>query len=455
MSTFIQQPFHLVYRPGCIPTFDHGLRQTVYVNIPTDQFGERVSIEHIWRLRRLGGIHWEYYCNCTPPQNSPGVPARCYDVKKPSSPYFGRTYLGCGKTKKRCQWKVRLDQIFTAAKAHRRIFPTPPASPTESEFPDSEQFDDSFNDSFTQALAELEIKGSQASIPPPSSVEQPILQGDNTFGKLLGDVPLSKEELAFFQTDDTKAIRELAIGNSEGNATLSTELEQGLRNLTLSDNEVATLYAGLDNMHMIWNEAEGEWQLPVAAYQELVAAFAGQDDVYVAPDGTVHFIPDYAPENTLSDGIAGDNEYSGDELGDLTLVDTLMDVGSDEFKLTPRPFNADDMDIDLAVELPSKYPYLDLTVEESSSPAAQPEVWQCGYIDLTAGEFFDRGKQKRACKGLNGNVLELTLGMVLLLVVSLSEGHKMYVDLTLGGSLPHERTTPGSGTFEDPFDLTI
>ncbi|KAJ4479672.1 hypothetical protein C8J55DRAFT_560826 [Lentinula edodes] len=453
MSTFIQQPFHLVHHPGCIPTFDHGLRQTVYVNIPTDQFGEPVSIEHIWRLRRLGGIHWEYYCNCTPPQNPPGVPARCYDVKKPSSPYFGRTYLGCGKTKKRCQWKVRLDQIFTAAKAHRRISPTPPASPTKSEFPDSEQFDDSFNDSFTQALAELEIKGSQASIQP-SSVEQPILQDDNAFGKLLGGVPLSEEELAFLQTDDTsaekaagnvvgdgtlseeiaEAIRELAIGNSEGNATLSTELEQGLRNLTLSDNEVATLYAGLDNMHMIWNEAEGEWQLPVAAYQELVAAFAGQDDVYVAPDGTVHFIPDYAPENTLSEGITGDNEYSGDELGDLTLVDALMNVGSDEFKLTPKPFNADDMDVDLAVELPSKYLSLDLTVEESSSPAAQPEVRQCGYIDLTAGEFFDRGKRK---------------------LVSLPEGHKMYVDLTLGGSLPHEITTPGSGTFEDPFDLTI
>ncbi|GAW04934.1 hypothetical protein LENED_006758 [Lentinula edodes] len=402
MSTFIQQPFHLVYRPGCIPTFDHGLRQTVYVNIPTDQFGERVSIEHIWRLRRLGGIHWEYYCNCTPPQNSPGVPARCYDVKKPSSPYFGRTYLGCGKTKKRCQWKVRLDQIFTAAKAHRRISPTPPASPTESEFPDSEQFDDSFNDSFTQALAELEIKGSQASIPPPSSVEQPILQGDNAFGKLLGDVPLSKEELAFFQTDDTSAQK------AAGDVPLT---------------KVQTDFSVQNNRVLI---------TPLTS--ELVAAFAGQDDVYVAPDGTVHFIPDYAPENTLSDGIAGDNEYSGDELGDLTLVDALMDVGSDEFKLTPRPFNADDMDIDLAVELPSKYPYLDLTVEESSSPAAQPEVRQCGYIDLTAGEFFDRGKQK---------------------LVSLPEGHKMYVDLTLGGSLPHERTTPGSGTFEDPFDLTI
>ncbi|KAJ4478009.1 hypothetical protein C8R41DRAFT_869503 [Lentinula lateritia] len=447
MSTFIQQPFHLVHHPGCIPTFDHGLRQTVYVNIPTDQFGERVSIEHIWRLRRLGGIHWEYYCNCTPPQNSPGVPARSYDVKKPSSPYFGRTYLGCGKTKKRCQWKVRLDQIFTAAKAHRRISPTPPASPTESEFPDSEQFDDSFNDSFTQALAELEIKGSQASIQP-SSVEQPILQDDNAFGKLLGGVPLSEEEHdtsaqkaagnvvgdGTLSEEIAEAIRELAIGNSEGNATLSTELEQGLCNLTLSDNE------GLDNMHMIWNEAEGEWQLPVAAYQELVAAFAGQDDVYVAPDGTVHFIPDYAPENTLSEGITGDNEYSGDELGDLTLVDALMNVGSDEFKLTPKPFNADDMDVDLAVELPSKYLSLDLTVEESSSPAAQPEVRQCGYIDLTAGEFFDRGKRKRT---------------VLLLVVSLPEGHKMYVDLTLGGSLPHEITTPGSGTFEDPFDLTI
>ncbi|KAJ3804755.1 hypothetical protein F5876DRAFT_82642 [Lentinula aff. lateritia] len=345
-------------------------------------------------------------------------------------------------------------KIFTAAKARRRISPTPPASPTESEFPDSEQFDNSFNNSFTQALAELEIKGSQASIQPCSSVEQPILQGDNAFGKLLGNVPLSEEEFAFLQTDDTsaqkvagnvvgdgtlseeiaEAIRELAIGNSEGNVTLSTELEQGLRNLTLSDNEVATLYAGLDNMHMIWNEAEGVWQLPIVAYQELVAAFAGQDDVYVAPDGTVHFIPDYAPKNTLSDGITGDNEYSGDELGDLTLVDTSMNVGSDEFKLTPRPFNADDMDVDLAVELPSKYPYLDLTVEESLSPAAQPEVRQCGYIDLTAGEFFDWGKQK---------------------FVSPPEGHKMYVDLTLGGSPPHERRMPGSGTFEDPFDLTI
>ncbi|GAW01421.1 hypothetical protein LENED_003015 [Lentinula edodes] len=212
----------------------------------------------------------------------------------------------------------------------------------------------------------------------------------------------ARKNLPFFK--QTIPVRRKLPGMFEGNATLSTELEQGLRNLTLSDNE------------------------------ELVAAFAGQDDVYVAPDGTVHFIPDYAPENTLSEGIAGDNEYSGDELGDLTLVDALMNVGSDEFKLTPKPFNADGMDVDLAVELPSKYPYLDLTVEESSSPAAQPEVRQCGYIDLTAGEFFDRGKRK---------------------LVSLPEGHKMYVDLTLGGSLPHEITTPGSGTFEDPFDLTI
>lgn len=64
-------------------------------------------------------------------------------------------------------------------------------------------------------------------------------------------------------------------------------------------------------------------------------------------------------------------------LPDLTLVDALMNVGSDEFKLTPKPFDADDMDVDLAVELPSKYLSLDLTVEESSSPAAQPEGRSC------------------------------------------------------------------------------
>ncbi|KAJ4469707.1 hypothetical protein C8J55DRAFT_492004 [Lentinula edodes] len=379
---------------------------TVYINIPTNQFG----------------IHWEYYCNCTPPQNSMGVTARCYNVKKPASPYFGRTYLGCGKTRKRYQWE---DLHST---------PTPPTSPTESEFPDSEQFGDLFNDNFTQALAELKIKDSQASIQPPSSVEQPILQDHNAFGKLLGDVPLSKEKFAFLQTDNTsaqkaagnvadlltarttsatlssppfnriiprqgpgtplslpsnveaashvelrtasplppptledvppraqppgtyppgeynsyyaissytlseeiaEAIRELTIGNGEGNATLSTELEQGLHNLTLSDHE------GLNDMHMVWNEAQEEWQLPVAAYRELVAVFTGQDNVHAALDGTVHFIPDYAPKNTLSNGITSDNEYSGDELGDITLVNASMNVGSDRFKLTPRPFNAD------------------------------------------------------------------------------------------------------------------
>ncbi|KAJ3862315.1 hypothetical protein EV359DRAFT_65742 [Lentinula novae-zelandiae] len=266
------QKFYLDVNPACIPTFDHGLLQQVYVELPCNQLGQQIPLEQFWRLQKPGGLKWEYYCPCTPPSGTPGIPARCYDVKKQTSPFFGRVYLGCGKTKQRCQWKVRLDQVFAAAAAR------PP------EFPDSEEFEDSFNDEFALLMDELQIKDREMTTPV-ISTGIPGSDVGGAFVKLFNGLDLSKDESSFLQ----------------GNATTLPQL---------TEEEVAQILS----------------ELTLDEGHQMVAFFAGQDNVHVSLDGAIHFNPKWGTEEHASYGeltaVTLNSDEDEDGMGDTTLVKT-------------------------------------------------------------------------------------------------------------------------------------
>ncbi|KAJ3925825.1 MAG: hypothetical protein NXY57DRAFT_967231 [Lentinula lateritia] len=278
--------------------------------------------------------------------------------------------------------KVCLDLVFSAAATRL------PISSNELEYADPEQFDESFNDKFAQLMDELQIKDNamapQVTLTGTSSSEV----GEN-FCKLMGSLDLTEDESLFLQ------------GNAKPPPQLTEEeIAQILSDLTLNEGRSSTVQA--NPATMVWNEEDGEWQLSTAVYQELVAFFAGQDDVHVPLDGAIHFNPKWATEENESNGkltttVLNDD---GDEMGDITLVENSP------------PKLDDDMSVDLTV------------VEGPSYSKVQPM-----YVDLTAEDFPRRGKQKLA---------------------SLPPDHEMFVDLTwpsIGAELP------GSGTFEDPYEL--
>ncbi|KAJ3927529.1 MAG: hypothetical protein NXY57DRAFT_1042344 [Lentinula lateritia] len=370
MHPLIQQKFRLEADPACIPTFDHGLRQQVYVELPCDQYGQQIPLKQFWRLRKPGGLKWEYYCPCTPLADTPGIPARCYEVKKQGSYYFGRVYLGCGKTRQRCQWKVRLDQVFSAAAAR------PPVSSDESDFPDPVEFDDSFNNEFAQLMDELDIRDNGVTLQTISRGTPGSEAGEN-FAKLFGGLDLNEDERAFLQ------------GNVTASPQLTEEeMAQILSELTLNEGRTGSSVQA-NPPTMVWNEEEGEWQLSTAVYEELVAFFAGQDDVRVSLDGAIHFNPEWATEEDACNGelTAAVLHDDDDEMGDTTLVETSP------------PKLGDDMVIDLTA------------IEETSYSKVQHM-----YIDLTGEGFPRRGKQKPSPQGMKSEF-------------------------------------PGCGTFEDPYEL--
>ncbi|KAJ4491425.1 hypothetical protein C8J55DRAFT_557011 [Lentinula edodes] len=410
MPPLIQQKFRLDADPTCIPTFDHGLLQQVYVELPCDRYGQQIPLKQFWRLRKPGGLKWEYYCPCTPPADTPGIPARCYEVKKESSRYFGRVYLGCGKTRQRCQWKVRLDLVFSAVAART------PALPNEQEFPDSETFDDTFNNEFAQLMDELRIAGNETTPLPPPSTGIPGSEAGENFNKLFGDLSLSEDELQFLQGHPTLP------------QVTEEEMAQILSELTL--NEGAGLPASstqANPANMVWNEEEEEWQLPTPIYEEMLAFFAGQDDVRVSLDGSIHFNPEWAAKRDTSEGqstTAIHDDSSDETSGDTTLVEISPELWGD------------DMTVDT-----------DITAVKGASQQSKAQLMM--YLDLTGEDFPRKGKQKLA---------------------SLPPDHEMFVDLTqltcpmLSSTLFTADIDPtyiewfagelsGSGTFEDPFEL--
>ncbi|KAH7879998.1 uncharacterized protein C8R40DRAFT_1066135 [Lentinula edodes] len=129
-----------------------------------------------------------------PLANTPGIPARCYEVKKQGSRYFGRVYLGCGKTRQRCQWKVRLDLVFSAAAAACH-----PVSSEELEFPDPKEFDELFNKEFAQLIDKLHIgdKGSALQV---ITRKAPGSKVGEDFAKLFGSLDLSEDEYKYAES---------------------------------------------------------------------------------------------------------------------------------------------------------------------------------------------------------------------------------------------------------------
>ncbi|KAJ4469361.1 hypothetical protein C8J55DRAFT_564442 [Lentinula edodes] len=107
---------------------------------------------------------------------------------------------------------------------------------------------------------------------------------------------------------------------------------QILSELTLNESGSSSLQA--NPATMVWNEEDGEWQLSTAVYEELVAFFAGQDDVHVSLDGAIHFNPTWATEENASEEelmAVAPNDDGDDGTGDITLVETSpLELGDNE-----------------------------------------------------------------------------------------------------------------------------
>ncbi|KAJ3777269.1 hypothetical protein FB446DRAFT_784351 [Lentinula raphanica] len=304
-TSFIQQPYSVTPDPACISTFDHGLGRTVYVHPPVDRFGQRVPLRQVWLLRRVGGIKWEYYCPCPPPENRPGIPARCYEVHKTSSPYFGNVYLGCGKTRQRCDWRVRLDLVYLAQDQQGH----------PQQFPDTDDLDGDHASAAPLAAEQSGSQDNEAEIQRRSSA--PIdandsdfedKKFDDAFAQLMQQLQISGQLTAFPQYSEH-------------------ELAEWLGELRLN---------GLE-------EDEEEWQLPAHLYEEMLAAFAGQDDVLVTPDGVIHYIPKdpeaTVAENSTSDVADGDGLGWGDnETTLIEMTDPSTDLADavDNQKVSPK-----------------------------------------------------------------------------------------------------------------------
>ncbi|KAJ3766630.1 hypothetical protein FB446DRAFT_757520 [Lentinula raphanica] len=147
----------------------------------------------------------------------------------------------------------------------------------------------------------------------------------------------------------------------------------------------------LRNNQMVWNELEEEWQLPAHAYEEMLAAFAGQDDVLVTPDGVIHYIPKES-EATVTKNSSG-NDTDTDEMGwgdnEITLIGTTESSMSDTVKsqnmsskihldVTPMPTAESSSSID------ANSMFIDLTLDEDFTPPSQKHVVRyLSPVDLT------------------------------------------------------------------------
>ncbi|KAJ3831368.1 hypothetical protein EV361DRAFT_948315 [Lentinula raphanica] len=397
MAPFIQQPHCLYYSPARIPTFDHGLRQTVFVRPPVNRFGDRVPLKKFRFLRKAGGMRWEYYCDCTPPADKPGVPMHCYEVTKLTSPYYGNVYLACGKTNHRCNWKIRLNKIYKAHDVEISIRPSnihegdstsssddlpsqlaegsqaenkdadaqsPASSPCGPSVPlnaEDRDFDDEkFNEAFDQLMAQLQITEGVPSNPPQLSEQElaELLKDLEITGGIPSNLPqLSEQELA-------ELLKELAL--NDGN--------------TAADPDVPAS----QNNQMVWNEIEEEWELPAHAYEELCAAFAGQDDVLVTPDGSIHYIPKDSQgsvdaHSDANGGDANDDEDMRWEDDDVTLIESS--TSSIEKAKSSTPLGQDDMFVDLMID---DFNYL-------PSSSRKPIVRYLSPVDLTMEEPSEKG----------------------------------------------------------------
>ncbi|KAJ3966395.1 hypothetical protein EV361DRAFT_872430 [Lentinula raphanica] len=368
MPSFIQQPYGVSADPACIPTFDHGLGRTVYVRPPVDRFGQRVQLRQVWLLRRVGGIKWEYYCPCPPPGNSSGIPARCYEVKQPSSPYFGNVYLGC----------VRLDLVYQAQDQQGH----------PQQFPDTNDLDDDRGSG--PLAAQPSIQNNDAGILPcplsPQNSSAPVDANDADFED-------QKFDEAFAQL-----MQQLQItGELPFPQYSEQELAEWLGRLRLNGpglgEDAISTNSGSQNNQMVWNELEEEWQLPAHAYEalEMLAAFAGQDDVLVTTDGVIHYIPKES-EVTAAENSSGNNTDS-DEMSwgdnEITLIETTGPFMSETPKsqntsskiqrdVTPMPATESSTTVD------AKSMFIDLTLDEDFTPPSQKHVVRyLSPVDLT------------------------------------------------------------------------
>ncbi|KAJ3765559.1 hypothetical protein FB446DRAFT_830650 [Lentinula raphanica] len=388
MPSFIQQPYGLSADPACIPTFDHGLGRTVYVRPPVDRFGQRVRLRQVWLLRRVGGIKWEYYCPCPPPENRPGIPARCYEVRQTSSPYFGNVYLGCGKTRQRCDWRVRLDLVYQAQDQQGH----------PQQFPGTDDLDDDDHDPALLA-AQPSIQNDDAGILP-----RPLSRQNSSAPVDANDADFEDQK---FDEAFAQLMQQLQItGQMPFSQYSEQELAEWLGRLRLNDpglgEDAISTDSGSQNNQMVWNELEEEWQLPAHAYEdlEMLAAFAGQDDVLVTPDGVIHYIPK-EPEVTAAENSSSNNTDSdGMSLGDnesawkfVLFSSTSIEAGFDPAPESQNTSSKIQRDVTPmpATEFDAKSMFIDLTLDEDFTPPSQKHVVRyLSPVDLTM-DYEDSG----------------------------------------------------------------
>ncbi|KAJ3835327.1 hypothetical protein F5878DRAFT_644428 [Lentinula raphanica] len=338
MSPFIQQPHSLERSKACIPTFDHGLHRFVYVDPPVNKFGDRVQLTQVYLLRKKGGIHWEYYCPCAPPPDQPGIPARTWEVQQTWSRYYGNVYLGCGRTNQRCTWKICLNRIYAAQDRQGRQ--SRPSDEVDSDNLDAVQ--DLPTQHQTLGTPAMSIDAEVPSQQSPSSQDS-LVPSDATDH----DFEDEKFDEAFVQL-----MQELQVTQVPFPRLSEEELAQWFRQLKLSEltgDSATAPNPDARGDEMVWNDIEGEWQLPAHSYEdfarivELCAAFAGYDDVLVTPDGSIHFIPK-SPQaegtNTAGKLDWEDNVSEDDQM--------VVDLTLDEYPLASRK------PVDLTVEEPQE-----------------------------------------------------------------------------------------------------
>ncbi|KAJ3819619.1 hypothetical protein F5880DRAFT_1616294 [Lentinula raphanica] len=362
MSPFIQQAHGLERSTACIPTFDHGLHRFVYVDPPVNKFGERVQLNQVYLLRKKGGIHWEYYCPCPPPSDKPGIPARCWEVQQLTSRYFGNVYIGCGRTNQRCTWKICLNRIYAAQDRQGRRF-----QPAEAD-----------ND----GLSVVQNLPSQQQTPGMQAMHKDVeIQSQESSSSQGSSVPSDAMDHDFenekFDEAVVRLMQELQVTQVPFPQLSEEELAQWFRELKLSERAATASNPDARGNEMVWNEIEGEWQLPAHSYEELCAAFAAYDDVLVTPDGSIHFIPK-SPQAEVT--IAEDPSQHEANTSKMDWEDNEVTLILETPSIDPK------VDVSEVKEM-----FIDLTLDEYllASSSRKPIVRYLSPLDLTVAEPLD------------------------------------------------------------------
>ncbi|KAJ3774258.1 hypothetical protein FB446DRAFT_729667 [Lentinula raphanica] len=266
-------------------------------------------------------------------------------------------------------WKIRLDKIYKAQDVELLI------RPSDTSDGDSESSSDL--PAKPEEGSHIENKDTESDVrspaSPPRGPSAPLdaedhdfdnVQFDEAFAQLMAQLQITGELPSSFPPFSEQELADL--------------LEQ----LGLNGEDPAAPNSSDPPSHqMVWNEMEEEWQLPAHAYEELRAAFAGQDDVLVTPDGEIHYIPK-SPQSSAP-VVAEEARISEDNADDMCWEDnetTLIEEHGPSSKASTSelPKSSDSQD-DM---------FIDLTLDEERQPTRRKEIVRFfSPIDLTMDEL--------------------------------------------------------------------